>query len=79
MKPGVVSSRPNAQHGGLPPALLWVLPLGHGKHSGYSCNFATGCFSPEMRTVEQLLRLLVFEQCLTILSQEIHSRVQSCE
>ncbi|KAI5138886.1 hypothetical protein MUG91_G70n42 [Manis pentadactyla] len=32
-----------------------------------------------MRTVEQLLELLVFEQCLNFLSQEIHSRVQSCE
>lgn len=34
---------------------------------------------PEMHTMKQILELLMLENFLTFLSQESHSRVQSCK
>ncbi|XP_007124205.1 zinc finger protein 75D isoform X2 [Physeter macrocephalus] len=58
-------------------ALLCVLPLVPQKPSGGFWSFATaGWLWLEMRTMEQVLALLVMEQPPTILSQEIHKSVQ---
>lgn len=47
---------------------------------GGSWSFAMGQrLWPEMHTMKQILELLMLEQFLTFLSQESHSRVQSCK
>lgn len=59
-------------------ALLCVLPLVPQKPSGGFWSFATaGWLWLEMRTMKQVLALLVLEQLPTILSQEIHNSVQN--